>query len=95
MAKKLYIRNLSFDVTQAQIRDLFSQVGEIVSLNLFTSRVAGSPKGFAFVKMSTESATQAAIKRFDGYTLADRPMNVREARPRKEQFKSGRPGRIG
>lgn len=44
MAKKLYIRNLSFDVTQAQIRDLFSQVGEIVSLNLLPAVSQGRPK---------------------------------------------------
>jgi RNA recognition motif-containing protein len=94
VAKKLYIRNLSFDVTRAQIRDLFSQVGEVVSLNLITGRDTGSAKGFAFVEMSTESAAQDAIRRFDGYSLWDRPMNVREARPHKEHFKSGRPGRV-
>lgn len=92
MAKKLYIRNLSFDATRAQIRDLFSQVGEVVSLNLFSGRDTGSARSFAFVEMSTESAAHDAIKRFDGYSLGDRSMKVKEARPREDRVKSGRPG---
>ena len=89
MAKKLYIGNLSFDSTETQLRDLFTQVGEVTEINMITDR-GGRPKGFAFVQMATEEAAQEAIQRFNGHILDERPLTVNEARPREE-----RPNRSG
>jgi RNA recognition motif-containing protein len=83
MAKKLHVGNLSDSVTQVQLHELFGQAGEIAEINLITDRDTGMPKGFAFVKMAGEEATQEAIKRFDGYSLDDQALTVQEARPHK------------
>jgi RNA recognition motif-containing protein len=96
MTKKLYVGNLSYDSTEAQLRELFSQVGQVDSVSLITDRDSGRSKGFGFVEMNTEDASQEAIKRFNGYTLNDRALTVNEARPREERsgggFGGGRSG---
>jgi RNA recognition motif-containing protein len=89
MAKKLYVGNLPFNTTQAQIRELFEQAGEIAEINLITDRYTGTPKGFGFVEMATEEAAQEAIKRFNGYSLDNRALTVNEARPREERSGGG------
>jgi len=84
MAKTLYVGNLAFNTKQIQLRDLFSQAGEIAEVNLITDRYTGTPKGFAFIEMATEEAAQDAVKRFNGYSLDGRALSVSEARPREE-----------
>ena len=90
MAKRLYIGNLSYEVTERQLRDLFSQAGEIASVDLITDKFTGRGKGFAFVEMATDEGTKEAINRFDGYSLDDRAIVVNEARPREERSGGGR-----
>jgi cold-inducible RNA-binding protein len=85
MAKKLYVGNFSYEATEAQLRELFAQVGEITEFNMIMDRDTGRPKGFAFIQMATDEATQAAIKRFNGHTLGNRALTVNEARPREER----------
>lgn len=92
MAKKLYVGNLSFNTTQTQVHDLFAQVGEITEVNFITDRYTGTPKGFAFVEMTTVEAAQEAIKRFNGYVLDGRNLTVNEARPREERSGGGSGG---
>ncbi|MCC7207041.1 MAG: RNA-binding protein [Anaerolineae bacterium] len=101
MAKKLYVGNLSFETTEAKVRELFSQVGEVESVALITDRETGRMKGFGFVEMGSEEASREAIKRFNGYSLDNRELTVNEARPREERsgggyggggFNSGRSG---
>ena len=89
MAKKLYVGNLSFNTTQAQIRELFAQVGEITEVNIITDRLTGTPKGFGFVEMATNEAAQQAIQRFNGYSLDEHTLVVNEARPREERSRGG------
>jgi cold-inducible RNA-binding protein len=89
MAKKLYVGNLSYGTTQESVRALFEQVGEVAEVNLITDRDSGRPKGFGFVEMATEEAAQEAIRRFNGFTLDNRPLTVNEARPREERSGSG------
>lgn len=89
MAKKLYVGNLSYNVTEAQLRELFGQVGEVTEINVITDRDTGRPKGFAFVQMTTDEAAQAAIQRFNGYSLDNRTLTVNEARPREERSSGG------
>src|SRR5258707_8859782 len=85
MVKKLYVGNLSYGTTEAQIRELFAQAGEISEINLITDRETGRPKGFGFVEMATEEGSKEAIKRFNGYLLDERTLTVNEARPREDR----------
>lgn len=91
MSKRLYVGNLAFEVTQAQLQELFAQAGEISEINLVTDRYTGTPKGFAFVEMATEEAATEAIKRFEGFVLNDRALSVQEARPREERSTGSKP----
>jgi RNA recognition motif-containing protein len=89
MTKKLYVGNMSYDTTQDQIRELFSQAGEVTDVSLITDRETSRPKGFGFVEMATDEGAQEAIKRFNGYTLGNRNLTVNEARPREERSGGG------
>jgi len=85
MGKKLYVGNLSYNTTQEQIQELFSQAGEVSEIALITDRETGRAKGFGFVEMATEEGAREAIKRFNGTTLDNRALTVNEARPREER----------
>jgi RNA recognition motif-containing protein len=89
VAKKLYVGNLSYTTTENQLRDLFSQVGEIKEVAVIKDRETGKSKGFGFVEMMTDEAAQEAIKRFNGFSLDNRPLTVNEARPREERSGGG------
>lgn len=89
MTKKLYVGNMAYTTTQEQIRELFSQAGEVTEVSLITDRETGRPKGFGFVEMATEEGSQEAIKRFNGYSLGNRNLTVNEARPREERSGGG------
>lgn len=93
MAKKLYVGNLSYNTTEAQIRQLFAQAGDVDTVSLITDRETGRAKGFGFVEMNTEDGAREAIKRFNGYTLDNRSLTVNEARPREENSGGGGFGR--
>jgi RNA recognition motif-containing protein len=84
-ATKLYVGNLSYDVTQEQMRELFAQAGEITEVTIITDRETGRSKGFGFVEMTTADAASEAIKRFNGYNMDNRSLTVSEARPREER----------
>jgi len=79
---KIYVGNCSFDVTEQQLRDVFSAYGEVDSVSVITDRDTGRPRGFAFVEMSDSSAAQAAIRGVNGTELGGRTLNVNEARPK-------------
>ncbi len=89
MAKKLYVGNLSYDVTQEQLQELFSQAGDVQEIALITDRDTGRPKGFGFIEMTTEEGAQEAIKRFNGMMFENRALTVNEARPREERSGGG------
>lgn len=88
MAKKLYVGNLGYNVTQSQIRELFAPIGEITEVSLITDRVTGNSKGFAFVEMATEESAKEAITKLNGFSFEDRALTVNEARPREERSNS-------
>src|SRR5207253_5946645 len=89
MGKKLYVGNLSYGVTEDQLRDLFAEVGEVGEVALITDRDTGRSKGFGFVEMATDEGAQEAINRFNGYSLDNRELTVNEARPREERPSGG------
>jgi cold-inducible RNA-binding protein len=85
MAKKLYVGNLSYSTTEANLSEFFAQAGEVASVNLITDRVTGRSRGFAFVEMAEESAAQQAIAELNGKELDGRALKVAEARPRRDR----------
>jgi RNA recognition motif-containing protein len=85
VAKKLYVGNLPYTVSESEIRELFTQVGEITSVTMITDKYTGQSKGFGFVEMASDDEAAEAIKRFNGYTLNNRNLTVNEARPREER----------
>jgi len=84
MNTKLFVGNLSYNVTENDLQDLFAQHGPVSEVNLMMDRMSGRPRGFAFVTMGTEEAAQAAIEALNGKPLDGRDLTVNEARPREE-----------
>jgi cold-inducible RNA-binding protein len=94
MSKRIYVGNLSFQTTDADISNLFEQTGQVESVNLITDRDTGRSKGFAFVEMSNEDADKA-IAQFNETELNGRTLTVNEARPREERSSGGSRGSNG
>ncbi|MFL6275456.1 MAG: RNA recognition motif domain-containing protein [Blastocatellia bacterium] len=82
--KRIYVGNLSYQTTEADLTDLFEQVGQVESVNIITDRDTGRSKGFAFVEMGDEDA-EKAIAQFNGTEVMGRSVTVNEARPREER----------
>ena len=81
MAKKLYVGNLTFDATDADLTELFSAHGQVQSVQIVTDRDTGRSRGFAFVEMS--DGAEAAIAALNGQDFKGRSLTVNEARPRE------------
>lgn len=84
MAKKLYVGNLDYGVTDAQLSELFAEAGKVESAVVITDQRSGRSKGFGFVEMATEKDAKKAIETFNGKDFQGRDMVVNEARPREE-----------
>jgi len=93
---KIYVGNLSRDVTEDELRKEFEAFGKVDSVTIVRDRYSGQPRGFGFVEMTTKAEGQAAIAGLNGKTLGDRTLNVNEARPRSDTrgggFRGGRGG---
>ena len=89
MAKRLFVGNLTYSATSAQLEELFSQVGKITSLSLITDKFSGQSKGFAFVEYATDAEADEAVKKFNNFELDSRKMVVNEARPQEKRDSSG------
>ena len=83
MSSKLYVGNLSFDSTEADLNDLFGRHGSVESVAVITDRETGRARGFAFVEMSEASAAQDAIRALDGTDFGGRSIKVNEAQDRR------------
>lgn len=94
MGKKLYVGNLGYDVTDADLQQLFSQHGTVESASVIMDKATGRSKGFGFVEMSSDAEAQAAITALNGSDHSGRALTVNEARPRPEGGGGGR-GRGG
>jgi RNA recognition motif-containing protein len=81
---KIYVGNLSFDVTEEELRTEFAAFGKVESVSIITDKYSGRPKGFAFVEMPAVSEGQAAITGLNGKNLKDRALTVNAARPRSD-----------
>lgn len=91
---RIFVGNLSYQTTEDQLTDLFSEVGQVESATIVTDRDTGRSRGFAFVEMDKDAAAQA-IEKFNGVELNGRAINVNEARPRPERSFGGGGGAGG
>ncbi len=89
MENKLYVGNLSYDVTEDDLRDLFAPAGSIKSVTVIKDRDTGRSKGFAFVEMETPAEAQKAISLFNGKEMQERALTVNIARPKEDRPKTG------
>jgi len=85
MAKKLYVGNLSYDMTEDALKDTFSQAGTVESAIIIKDKMSGRSKGFGFVEMSTDEEAQKAIGMLNGKEFDGRALTVNEARPMEER----------
>jgi RNA recognition motif-containing protein len=82
MGRKIFVGNLSFDTTNAELESLFSEVGRCASATVITDRATGRSRGFGFVEMSSAEEAQQAITTLNGRELQGRQLNVSEAKER-------------
>jgi RNA recognition motif-containing protein len=87
--KKLYVGNLSFDVTQNQLQDMFAPYGSVQSAQLISDRETGRSKGFGFVEMSSDKEAEAAISGMNGQMIEGRALTVNEAKPKEARPRTG------
>jgi len=86
---KLYVGNLSFNSTENDLEDLFSQYGTVSEVALMTDHATGRSRGFAFVTMGSAAEGTAAIEATNGKALGGRNLTVNEARPREDRGPRG------
>lgn len=85
MSKKIYVGNISFKAQEDDLRNLFSQFGEVVDVKIISDRDTGRSKGFGFIEMAEAEAGEAAISALNGTDLLGRDLKVNEAQERRER----------
>ncbi len=89
MESKLYVGNLSYQTTEDELRELFSQAGDVTDVVIIKDRDTGNSKGFGFVTMNSQEGANQAVQQFNGYSLGNRELKVNAARPREERPSGG------
>src|SRR5215469_11630802 len=92
MNNKLFVGNLSFNITENDLQDMFAAHGTVVEANLMMDRATGRPRGFAFVTMSTDEEAQKAVEALNGRSVDGRALTVNPARPQGERSGNDRGG---
>ncbi len=95
MNEKLFVGNLSFNITENDLQDAFAAHGTVVEANLMMDRATGRPRGFAFITMGSPEEAQKAIDALNGKDLGGRALTVNVARPREDRPAGGGGGRRG
>ncbi|HYR84806.1 MAG TPA: RNA-binding protein [Terriglobia bacterium] len=90
MAKKIYVGNLSYQMTETDLSDMFTQIGAVESVQIITDRDTGRSKGFGFVQMSDDEAAEKAIAQLNGKEVNGRALTVNEARPMEKRDRGSR-----
>ena len=93
MSMRLYVGNLSYNVTNSSLEELFAQYGSVKSAQVIQDRDTQRSKGFGFVEMSDDNAAREAIKNLNEKEHDGRNLTVNEARPREERSGGGGYGR--
>ena len=86
----IYCGNLSYDITEDDLQQLFEEFGPVVRTNIIKDRDTGNPKGFGFVEMENQADGQKAIEDLDGTAVKGRDIRINEARPRADRPKPQR-----
>ena len=81
----IYVSNLSFNVQDEDLKEFFTEYGEVTSAKVITDKFTGKSRGFGFVEMSDDAAAQKAIAELDGGTVDGRNIKVMEAKPKEEK----------
>mgnify|MGYP001335232081 CR=1 FL=1 len=89
MGEKVYVANISFNATEQDIRDLFSDYGEVVSVKMITDKFTGQSKGFGFVEMGAEEDAKKAISELNGKPFMGKTLTVAEAKPQQPRTGKG------
>ncbi len=79
--KKLYVGNLPYSTTDADLRDLFAAAGAVATATVIIDKMSGRSKGFGFVEFENDDEAMKAIEMFNGKDMGGRPLTVNEARP--------------
>jgi RNA recognition motif-containing protein len=96
MGTRLYVGNLSYNVTEGELRDIFAEGGKnVVEVKIVMDRDTGRPRGFAFVEMGSDEEATGAISSLSGRDIQGRPINVSEARARAPRSGGGGGGGYG
>ena len=90
--KNIYVGNLSWNLSEDELREAFEVHGEVSSCKIITDRDTGRSRGFAFVEMAVDSEAQDAIQALDGADMDGRNIRVNEAKPRENNGGGGRGG---
>ena len=91
----IYVGNLSWDVTEDDLKEAFEAHGQVSSVNIISDKYTGRSRGFGFVEMSVETEARAAIEALNNTELKGRNLNVNEARPKPEGSRGGGGGGRG
>ena len=89
MGKKLYVGNLTYEVTDSQLEQMFAAHGAVQSAQVIMDRDTGRSKGFGFVEMGNDQEAQAAIQALNGKQVDGRSLTVNEAKPRENRGGGG------
>src|SRR6516162_5598694 len=89
MATRLFVGNLTYNSTENDLQDHFSQAGTVVSVDIMQDRATGRSRGFAFVEMSSQAEADKAVQMFHQKDFQGRTLTVNEARPREERAGGG------
>jgi RNA recognition motif-containing protein len=85
MGRKVYVGNLSYDVTDSALEQMFASHGTVQSAQVIMDRDTGRSKGFGFVEMGSDQEAQAAIAALSGQQVGGRSLTVNEAKPREDR----------
>ncbi|MGD9140795.1 MAG: RNA-binding protein [bacterium] len=85
----IYVGNLSWEVTEEDLKEAFEAHGQVASANLITDKYTGKSRGFGFVEMPVEEEARAAMEALNGSDLKGRQLNVNEAKPRNDRGGGG------
>ena len=81
----IYVGNLSYDVTEDELKEVFAEHGEVSSVNIIKDKYSGRSKGFGFVEMPNEEEAEKAVQTLNGSAVKGRDIKVNKARPREER----------
>jgi RNA recognition motif-containing protein len=95
MSTKLYVGNLPYQTTEADLQTLFETSGQVASISIVRDRATGQARGFAFVEMSDSEGAQKAIRELDRHAYGGRNLTVNEAKPMTPRGNDGGGGGFG